>query len=241
MSKLEQAQFNLLQIILLHLLPGLPILFLVTYLANPNWGAGLPMITALYIGITFGVIPIQLLIIFYFAKRERRKLSEVISFTKQDPVLSTIFWIILLFIWSGIMFTLISEAEQSILGFYKYIPNWFQSNYESVQHSSKTIIVLTAIMGPLINGLLGPITEEVYFRGFLLPRMKGLGKAAPMVNTLLFSLYHFFSPWQNFTRILALFPYVYVVWKKENIRIGIYVHCLTNLMGSVAGAILLLG
>lgn len=154
--------------------------------------------------------------------------------------MSTLLWIITLFIWSGIIFTIVPDIEQNLFPFYKNIPQWFLMNYGDVQSSSRSLIIVTAISGPIINGLLGPITEEIYFRGFLLPRMKVLGKAAPLVNTILFSLYHFFSPWQNITRILALFPYIYIVWKKENIRIGMYVHCFSNLIGAIAGAILLL-
>jgi uncharacterized protein len=36
------------------------------------------------------------------------------------------------------------------------------------------------------DGLAFPILEEVYFRGFLLPRMSYLGALAPAVSALLF-------------------------------------------------------
>ena len=60
--------------------------------------------------------------------------------------------------------------------------------------------------------------------------MNTLGKWAPFINAILFSLYHFFTPWQNLTRIVALLPYIYVVW----------VHCLSNMSGAAVGALLLL-
>jgi membrane protease YdiL (CAAX protease family) len=53
---------------------------------------------------------------------------------------------------------------------------------------------------------------------------------------VLFSLYHFFSPWQNPGRILAFAPWVYVVWRKKNIGIGIAVHCLMNTVGMLLSA-----
>ena len=52
--------------------------------------------------------------------------------------------------------------------------------------------------------LRGPIVEELYFRGYLLPRMEWMGRWAPLVNVSLFSLYHFWSPWQILGRILGL-------------------------------------
>jgi membrane protease YdiL (CAAX protease family) len=45
------------------------------------------------------------------------------------------------------------------------------------------------------------VVEEMYFRGYLLPRISRLGAWAPLVNTVLFSLYHLFTPWLNVGRI----------------------------------------
>jgi uncharacterized protein len=41
----------------------------------------------------------------------------------------------------------------------------------------------------VLNVFVGPITEELCFRGHLLPRMGQLGRWAPLVNVFLFSLY----------------------------------------------------
>jgi membrane protease YdiL (CAAX protease family) len=77
------------------------------------------------------------------------------------------------------------------------------------------------------------LVEEIYFRGYLLPRMGIFGKFAPLINTLIFSLYHFFTPWLNITRIVGITPMVYSVWINKNIKIGIIVHCLGNIIGSM--------
>ncbi len=61
-----------------------------------------------------------------------------------------------------------------------------------------------------------------------------MGGWAPFVNAVLFSLYHFFTPWQNPGRILGLLPMVYAVWWKRNVYIGIAVHCLGNLVAMLA-------
>jgi hypothetical protein len=63
--------------------------------------------------------------------------------------------------------------------------------------------------------------------------MKMFGNVAPLVNTILFSIYHFFTPWENITRILAVTPLSYVVWLNKNIRIGIVIHCLLNTFGCI--------
>ena len=47
------------------------------------------------------------------------------------------------------------------------------------------------------------MVEELYFRGYLLPRISRLGAWAPLVNTVLFSLYHLFTPWLSVGRIAS--------------------------------------
>ena len=111
---------------------------------------------------------------------------------------------------------------------------------DSLDNASRGMAWLTVILGIIFNGLLGPFVEELYFRGFLLPRMNLLGKFAPLVNAVFFSIYHFFSPWENITRIIALTPLVYTVWHKKNIRIGIFVHCGMNTLSMISIAVLFL-
>jgi uncharacterized protein len=77
----------------------------------------------------------------------------------------------------------------------------------------------------------GPIAEELYFRGFLLPRLSPLGPWAPLLNAVLFSLYHLWLPWQNLSRILLILPLAYCVWWKRNLYLGILAHCAINVLG----------
>lgn len=77
------------------------------------------------------------------------------------------------------------------------------------------------------------MVEELYYRGYLLPRVSRLGKWAPLINTVLFSLYHFTSLWQNPSRIIAFLPMVYAVWWKRNIYLGILVHCALIVFNSL--------
>jgi hypothetical protein len=46
----------------------------------------------------------------------------------------------------------------------------------------------------------------VYFRGHLLPRIDRFGRGAPVLNAVLFSLYHFWTPWQNVGRSSGCSP-----------------------------------
>jgi membrane protease YdiL (CAAX protease family) len=110
-----------------------------------------------------------------------------------------------------------------------WLPDWFLLT-EDIKSFPKNALVVTFITTSLLTGLIAPIVEELYFRGFLLPRMSWMGKYAPFVNTVLFTVYHFWSPWQIITRILALLPMVYVVKWTKNIYIGILAHCMLNVL-----------
>ena len=55
------------------------------------------------------------------------------------------------------------------------------------------------------------------------------GYGLQQIISVLFSLYHLFSPWENATRIIACLPFVYCVYRRKNVFIGMIVHCSLNM------------
>jgi membrane protease YdiL (CAAX protease family) len=80
----------------------------------------------------------------------------------------------------------------------------------------------------LLNGLLGPVTEELYFRGHLLPRIDRFGRWAPVINTALFSIYHFWSPWQVLVRLAGFLPMTWAAWRMRNVYVSMAAHITIN-------------
>jgi membrane protease YdiL (CAAX protease family) len=80
----------------------------------------------------------------------------------------------------------------------------------------------------LVLVLLAPLVEELYCRGYLLPRLARLGTWAPMVNVALFALYHLWKPWDFLSLVVILAPMVYAVWRTRDVRVGIAVHIGLN-------------
>ena len=117
-----------------------------------------------------------------------------------------------------------------IAGLFGWLPDWFVTpiDLDGADAYSRTVWVATLVAFFAINGFVGPLVEELYFRGYLLPRMEYLGRWAPLVNVALFSLYHFWSPWQIVARILGFGPTVTAVWWKRNVYLGMVVHCSLN-------------
>ena len=90
-------------------------------------------------------------------------------------------------------------------------------------------------MGIFIDGIVGPVVEELFFRGYLLPRMAYLKKWAPFVNGTLFGLYHFWQP-HNYLAIIGIGIILsYIVWRKKNVYLGIIIHCTLNILGAIGG------
>jgi membrane protease YdiL (CAAX protease family) len=90
---------------------------------------------------------------------------------------------------------------------------------------------ITLVLAVLLSGFVAPVVEELYFRGFLLPRMEHWGWAAPVVNSLLFAVYHFYFPGNVPGIFVTFIPIAYVVMIKKNWRISALVHSMFNLWG----------
>ena len=230
----EIKPFSLVQILLYHLLPGVPILISAVLFAHPTFGFGLPIYLSLMLAIVIGLIPTEMGILYFSAKRQGKNIKEVISFCEKLPIIKTILWALPGIFFGLTVFIFLPKIEHPIWTIFNWVPEWFRIDRFEAGTMEKRLLTLTIIMNLVFNGIFGPIVEELYFRGFLLPRMGRLGKSAPFVNAVLFSLYHFFTPWENISRILAMIPYIYIVWYKKNIRIGIVVHCTMNILGAIS-------
>jgi membrane protease YdiL (CAAX protease family) len=127
--------------------------------------------------------------------------------------------------------------------FFGWLPEWFvkpiQPDRVGEYATGAWIVTIAAYFA--INGFVGPIVEELYFRGYLLPRMERFGRWAPLANVSLFSLYHFWSPWQLVARILGFGPTAYAVHWKRNVYLGMVVHCSLNTLGVLLVALMVFG
>jgi hypothetical protein len=92
----------------------------------------------------------------------------------------------------------------------------------------------------LVIVFIAPIIEEVYFRGYLLPRLSRFGFWAPVIHSALFALFHFWTPWLVVARVLSFLPIAYAVQWKRNIYIGMIAHVLGNSVDAVTGVMFVL-
>jgi membrane protease YdiL (CAAX protease family) len=236
--------------ILLHLVPGIIIVFFIFIFSNPFFtdllgvDKELGPVVGYLSTIIFGLIPFQLGMLLIVGRKEKGKftLKGILGYTEKSPLKLYLIYIPILIVYFMVLFVLVAPLIQPwiIDTFFSWWPE--QYNFQLLmQEPSRLLgyqgIIILILLYILLSCITGPLVEELYFRGFLLPRMEAYaGKWAPLLNTVLFSFYHFFSPWENLVRIIASYPMIYLVWKKRDIRFSILVHIIVN---SIGGLILL--
>ena len=193
------------------------------------------------------LFPIELLVVLNASKKEFDRYSLKSAFLRHQKLP---WWQIALFgilTWgfAGLMTVTIMPLENQLFAplsqrLSELVPAYFDwTNIAYLERYSASSLILTAVVLFVFNGFLGPIIEELFFRGYLTAKINRYGKFAPLIVTILFSIYHFWLPFNNLFRIMAFFPAFYLTWKKKNIYIAIVCHILSNLFSSI-GLILLI-
>jgi len=206
------SQHSLGKSIALHLFPGVLLLFF--YVCGARWGSGLgiPTLLVLYSGMVLIAIPVQLGYMLHQGKIEtgRFTLEGIVVYRQPMPWWRYMVIIVPLLLWGVVLVAFVFKPLNSFVfsHAFSWLPKWFYLQPGSPEVYSRTTLLCFWIIYAIAN-LSGALVEELYFRGYLLPRLSRFGFWAPVLNTVLFSLYHFFTPEENLGRILALLPMVW--------------------------------
>jgi uncharacterized protein len=233
--RLTEDQHSLLLSIALHLIPGVLILAAYLMIAAPFVEAiGYPPYLGWVVAMCIALAPVELGLLLYLGWRKNGRLSlrgvvEYMEKPVKNPALSGI--VIILIIGLYIASVILTPIDNIV---YKYLFSWIPfasaagggSGYLS-GYARSTVIVTLAV-SVIFQGMILPTIEELYFRGYLLPRLSRFGRVAPILNMILFSLYHVWTPWQFISRIGFFLPTVWVTWLRKDLRISILVHCISN-------------
>jgi len=224
-------------LLVLHLLPGVLIGAAFVLLARALEPSGAPANLALLLAMLVVALPVELGYVLWLTQRGHgaSTLMMPIAGGHALPRRQAVLLIPLLLIWSLVSYTLLTPVatwlHQTLFGWW---PAWLQLDGLVVKLSALDPAIVWTMVGlSLALNVDVPWAEELYFRGYLLPRMGALARWAPLVNTALFSLYHVWLPWEFFSRVVALLPAIYVVWWKRDLRVSIWVHVLLNSTGSI--------
>jgi len=245
-SSAVDEQHSVPRTLVLHLLPGVLILvFFVAVAPLVVRGFGFPPAMAVYLAIVFVLIPFELGYLIYQARKNGTSLGEIVLYRQRVPKGQFVLLVGALFVWGIIISPLVLPVDFFVKeNLFSWLPWWLDISNglaKGFARFSTRVLLITWVFGLIVNGIVAPVVEEMYFRGYLLPRISRLGVWAPVVNTVLFSLYHFFSPFQIVSRIIQFLPVVYAAWWKRSIYVSMASHVLGNVAGSVVTLLLILG
>jgi membrane protease YdiL (CAAX protease family) len=225
--------------VFLHLFPGLLALVVFTLIARPVESMGYPSIMPWLISVSLTIIPFELGYLYYEGRRRngRPSLDGVILYRQPLKPGQVVLWTVLTFVAVLVMFILsgpVTNYLETVV--FAGLPDWFMMDIgvEGGGFSKSALLVLN--IASIFVFMIGiPIVEEMYFRGYLLPRLAHLGLWTIPVNAILFSLYHFTTPWGLVFRFLIALPLAYSAYRKQNILPAIIVHFIANSVDVVIG------
>jgi CAAX protease family protein len=225
--------------LVLHLLPGALALIVFTLLARPVESLGFPSAMPWLISVLCVLLPFELGYLLYEGRKGSGRLSfsGVILYRQPLKLPQILLWTAVTFIAVLVLYMLsgpvTSYLQAQVFG---WVPNWFvfDTGIEGGGYTSSALMILN-LASVLVFVIGVPIVEEMYFRGYLLPRISYLGMWAILANAVLFALYHFTTPWVFVTRALITLPLAYVAFRKQNIIPGIVVHAIANSVDVVMG------
>ncbi len=238
-------QLSLLQAVGLHLAPGIfiTLAYSAAGLLFAQWGLPQPLV--LLATMLFVALPLEFGYLLYqgWKRNGRLSLEGVIRF--REPIsrrlLATLG--LGLLVWAAVASTLMAPVDESVRrSLFAWWPAVLDpSNFVRQMDLYSPSALWAVALGSLVLNVVVPTVEELYFRGYLLPRMDRWGWLAPLSSLLLFSLYHFWLPWQNPSRLVALLPAILVVYRCRSVKLSILVHVALNSLGSLALLAMVIG
>ena len=234
-------QYGLAKLIVLHLAPGA--LATVAYVALIPLTNGLhwPAMCALLFSAVVALVPIELGHLLLQGKKRngRWSLDGIVLYRGEKRGWPLRLLPLGLFLLAIVGYELTAPMDRLWQkAAFSWLPSWYVfSDLDQYAHFSQPVLIGAFSARLVLDGLLFPVVEELYFRGYLLPRMARLGWAAPFLNCLLFSAYHFWQPYNLPTIFFVSLPMVLGVWVTKDLRVGIYTHVLLNTVGGILAMI----
>ncbi|MGG5329414.1 CPBP family intramembrane glutamic endopeptidase [Enterococcus sp. AZ163] len=228
-------KYSTLKLLVLHLVPGVMITFMYAILVPYVLSEGFPNDFAMSITDIMGVMLLEIGYLLYITKKETRtyNIKTQLFYLEKTRVKEYFIFLLIVSVWALDISMLLGPIEELIKNsFFSFVPTEYIMGSYHVYDFSKDKVMMTAVIGIIANGIIAPISEELYFRGYLLPHIQLTDFKSALLSSVLFSAYHFYSPWYFFSRVLMMIPLYYWVIKRRNIRFSIFAHLIANMITS---------
>jgi membrane protease YdiL (CAAX protease family) len=226
--------------IVLHLLPGVLTGTIFFSLQPMVVAAGYPPHVALVLAIPLAMIPVALGLLLYlgYKRNSRLSLQGVVLYRTPIPRWKYFVFVPLVLMASltvlGLGFRLDDILRTTVFGWMPPL------DWDPGGGYTRAVLVVSYLLAALFVVLGESVVEELYFRGFLLPRMRYAGRWATPLHCFLFALYHVWQPWRLVSVAIGMSPVVFAVRRTRNIYVGMIVHVLLNSFDVIAGIVFIL-
>jgi len=231
-STISNDQHSLVKSFLLHLTPGVLVTVAFLVLKPLLDSTGYPPLLAFLLAVLLIDIPFMIGVMLY----EGKKLNGRYSLDGVVLYLEKVSWktFALVFVGAFVVVYVLMMLVTPISSFltenlFSWLPDWiFLEDQSQYQDYTKPVLVVVFSLQLLVTGIILPWVEELYFRGYLLPRISRFRMWAPLLGGLFFALYHVWQLFGFVTVFLLGTTLGYIVWWKKDIRLSISFHVVAN-------------
>jgi membrane protease YdiL (CAAX protease family) len=230
---LTLEQFSLGYAAVYHLLPGALLAAGYAVAAPAVEAAGYPPAVAFAL-VALVVLALELAVLVYDAFRGGRLWGGVVSYAGTPPAGRTLAlaggvaaWVLLVTLGAAGVGAALADAVRGVVPV--ALPAAGVPDPDAYGEGALTVAAALAV---LVGGVVRPVVEELYFRGYLLARLDRLGWWTPVAGAGLFALYHLWAPWLIPVVFVAYLPLAYAVWRTRSVVVGLLARVAVGLAGA---------
>lgn len=215
---------------LLHLAPGVCLLVLYLAAAPALLAVGLPPLWGLLLGIGLVLVPLEVGLVLRSLRVRGIRLSAAalgLHRPTRADLPALVLTALAALVLPGAGVAVEPWVRTTLLG---WLPGWYGAGLDGLSTWSPTVQVVTLLLWFVLAVVLGPVAEELYFRGWLLPRLPCGDAGAAVAGACLFGVYHFWQPQAVVTVALFALPLTIVVRRRGDVTLSVLVHCGVNLL-----------
>ena len=226
----SNTELSIRRALFLQILPGLASLPIYAVLAFWFSAVKLPAMFALTIAIVAVEAPVSWYLIVRLTREEHGKFSFAAAF----PWMGKLRWyhylaigLPLIFVSMALNIGLAPMTQEPIrAALFSWVPEWFVMRPDPSAFASLPQGVVIGFWLAMLPGmvLIGGATQELYSRGFLLPRTQQFGPVAPLINAAGFAMLHVIAPWDWPVFFVMTLLWALLVWRYRSTRIGLFIH-----------------
>jgi membrane protease YdiL (CAAX protease family) len=232
MSTSDIPQHSLLRSLGLHVLPGALTTVAFLVLKPLLDASGFPSLLAFTLAVLLVDLPILLGVMLVAGKKRngRYSLEGVVLYREEVSWKTFALVFVGAFVVVYVLMMVVAPLSNLLAeSAFSWLPDWmFLEEQTQYQAYAKNVLLVTFALQLVLTGVALPWVEELYFRGYLLPRLSRYGKWAPLLGGLFFGLYHVWQLFSFPTVFLLGAALGYVAWWKRDVRIPIGLHVFAN-------------